>query len=538
MNSESLDLSQASSFNCIAWVLEHNMVNENGSPFEFTDHSFMVEPYLDNSPRQVALKCAQIGWSTLAILREFHLARYAGANIIHTFPSRNMSKDFVVPKVDPLIGRNPVLRKMIGVDSVALKQVGDRYVYYRGSFEQTEAISISAHILINDEFDRSNQGVLKTYRSRLDDARRESPELGWEWAFSNPSIPGYGVDAIWQKSDQKHWFVKCRHCSHDWYLIFPDNVDFENERRMCAKCKEPFTREDITDGRWVNKYKDRDISGYWVSQMFVPWISMSSVIEKSKEDQDIFHNFVLGLPFVSKDTSVTRESIVNCLSPGYNPMTNVAIGVDNGVRKHYVIGNRYGIFKVGVTENWEEIERMRNHYGAVMVIDAMPYPNTPQKLTDKYPGRVYTHYYQSDKKSLDIIRWEEGVVKSDRTKIIDSVVAEINAKDITFNMTERALEDYINHWKNLYRIIKETPQGIKKPSWETREARADHFAHAHIYWRIALEQTLGQGGIVTPPGPESREKRHPYATHDRSVPALDLKEVVERTRQKEGWKSI
>src|SRR3990167_1841682 len=156
-----LDLSQASSFNCIAWVLEHNLVNENGSPFEFKDHSFMIDPYLDNTPKQVIIKCAQIGWSTLAIFRSFHLARFAGANIIHTFPSRNMSKDFVVPKVNPLIQKNKALSEMVFEDSLGLKKIGDRFIYYRGSYEQTEAISISAHILINDEYDRSNQNVLK-----------------------------------------------------------------------------------------------------------------------------------------------------------------------------------------------------------------------------------------------------------------------------------------------------------------------------------------------------------------------------------------
>ncbi len=231
------DMKRAEAVSAIAWILKNNLVNENGSLIEFIDHSFLIDPYLDNTPRQVIKKAAQIGWSTLAILRSFHLARFAGANIIHTFPSRSMSKDFVVPKVDPLIQRNPIIRSIVGVDSVFLKQIGDRFVYYRGSYENTEAISISAHILINDEYDRSNQNVLKTYRSRLDDAKRDRPELGWEWQFSNPSIPGHGVDVLWQKSDQKHWFVKCPHCNRDWYMRFPDNVDFKRKIRMCDKCK-------------------------------------------------------------------------------------------------------------------------------------------------------------------------------------------------------------------------------------------------------------------------------------------------------------
>ena len=63
-----------------------------GTPIEFKDHAFLVDPYTDDSPKQVARKCSQIGWSTLAILRSFHLARYAGANLIHNCTSRNTSK--------------------------------------------------------------------------------------------------------------------------------------------------------------------------------------------------------------------------------------------------------------------------------------------------------------------------------------------------------------------------------------------------------------------------------------------------------------
>jgi hypothetical protein len=533
-----IDLKKAEAFNAIAWVLNNGIVNENGSPIEFDDHRFLVDPYLDCSPRQVTMKSAQIGWSTLAILKSFHLAKFAGANIIHTFPSRNMSKEFVVPKVDPLIERNRAIKKFVGADSAYLKQIGDRFIYYRGSYDPTEAISISAHILINDEYDRSNQKVLKTYRSRLDDAKRERPELGWEWQFSNPSIPGAGVDVWWQKSDQKHWFVRCNKCGYDWYLKFPENIDFDRKEKVCAKCREPFKREDLINGHWVNKHDNRKISGYWISQMMVPWISAEKIIEDSEGDQDIFHNFTLGLPYISKDTSVSRGAILRCLSPGFNPRTNVAIGVDNGVQKHYVVGNKFGIFDMGVTDDWEEIESLRNRYKATMVIDALPYPNTPRRLAERYPGKVYIHYYQPDRKRIGIIRWDDQVVRSDRTKIIDSVVGDFNAGDIIINMTERQLEDYVHHWQQVYRMIKLTPQGIKKPSWETIEGRPDHFVHATIYWRIALEQTLGLGTIVGPAA-SRRDKGHPIARSSGKVSALNLAEIAKRTTKKrKSWKTM
>ena len=263
--------------------------------------------------------------------------------------------------------------------------------------------------------------------------------------------------------------------------------------------------------------------------MFIPWITPQEIIEDSEGDQDIFHNFTLGLPFVSKDTSVSRKTILNCLVPGYNPRTDVAIGVDNGVKKHYVLGNKYGIFEIGITEDWEEIESLRNQYNATMVIDANPYPNMPTRLANKYAGKVYLHYYQQDRKTEGTLRWDTRSVKSDRTKIIDYVVAELNSKDISFNLTEHDLEEYISHWSKIYRVIKETNIGTRKPEWETIENKADHFAHATVYWRIALEQTLGQGGVVRAPRPGRHLGRNPEVGSGGTVPALNLKEIAERT---------
>ena len=126
--------------------------------------------------------------------------------------------------------------------------------------------------------------------------------------------------------------------------------------------------------------------------------------------------------------------------------------------------------------------------------------------------------------------WDHTVVKSDRTKIIDYVVAEINSRDVTYNMTERELEEYIYHWKNMYRIVTNTVQGIKRPKWETIDGRPDHFAHATIYWRLAMEQTLSMGAIVDPPEP-SRKGGHPVVSEDQTVPALNLKEIARQSEE-------
>ena len=52
-----IDLKKAEILNPIAWILSNRILNENGSPIEFRDHRFLIDPYLDYSPKQVAMKC-------------------------------------------------------------------------------------------------------------------------------------------------------------------------------------------------------------------------------------------------------------------------------------------------------------------------------------------------------------------------------------------------------------------------------------------------------------------------------------------------
>lgn len=541
-----MDLQTAQTFNAAAFVLQNKIVNENGIPITFKRHKFLVDFYMDNSPRLVAKKCGQIGFSTAAIIRSFHLANYVGANVIYTLPSKPIIKDFVTPKVNPLISSNPIFGEMVGdVDSTGLKKIGDRFVYFRSSWDEASGISISAHILINDELDRSNQKAVRTYKTRLDAAALDRPDLGWWWKFSNPSIPGYGVDEDWQISDQKHWMIKCEHCNFWQYLKFPENINFKTAEYVCQKCEKHISDDTRIDGKWVKKYLGRNISGYWINQLMAAWIPASKIIEDSQGDQSVFYNFTLGEAHLNKDFVVTRESIVKCLYPTINPRTDVAIGVDNGIVKHYVVGNKYGIFMIGQTEDWQFIENLRNRFDAVMVIDANPYPTPAKKLVEKYRGKVFMHYYEEDRKQVGIIRFGEtqndyGIVKTDRTKIIDAVVADINAQDLLFNFSLTDLENlqYPQHWENMYRSVAESEKGIKKAVWITPEGRPDHYAHATVLMRAAQTKVLTSAGVVKPNAPGNRYPDTIIVNSDNTAaPPISLdqiKESIQRPKSK-GW---
>lgn len=484
-----------------AWVVANGFVNENQKPIEFTKHRFLIEPFDDMSPDIVVKKSAQVGFSVLAILKSFWLAYYGGMNTIYVLPTQDIVKSFVQPKIDPLIAGNPALSKMVRKDSVTLKQLGNRFVHYKGSSSQREAISTSADILVIDEYDRCiDMGVLNTYDSRL-----QASDYGWRWRFSNPSSIGFGVDMLYEQSNQKHWFVKCHHCGHNWYMDWKREeknhyVDIERSIYACGKCHKEITDVDRQNGEWVAKYPSRSRQGYWFSQMMAPWVSAARIIEQYNESStEFFYNFVLGKAYTPSDLVVNRETILRACSPGHVSKLQVSIGVDqNAANQIYVCMTPQGVFDYGMVESWEDIEHLKLMYNATVVCDPNPYPTHPKQYAEKYPD-WYICYFK-EKQGLDIIEWKGSVVYADRTRLLDTVATEIAQAKLLFRQRPYELEAYIADWQNLYRTTVEQPDGRSKSQWLKKANKESDFSFATAYARIGLSRLLGgQGGSLVEP---------------------------------------
>lgn len=540
------------------WVIDNEFINENQKPFEFDSHRYMLQPYADNSPDQVIMKSAQVGWSVLAILKSIHAANFLKLNVIYVLPTRNVVHDFVIPKVNPMIDRNPVIRGMVmGSDSTSLKQIGDRFVYFRGAFHRGEAISTTADLVVADEYDVSDQGVLTVYQSRL-----QASEWGWFWRFSNPTIPGFGVHELWQESDQHMWFVTCEHCNHEHYMGFERDdamknhyVDRVNVIYACGNCHKEITTNARQNGRWWALYPHRERRGYWLSQMIVPWVTAKKILQQEKDMSiEVFHNFVLGLPYQASEFMLDADAIRRACRPGLADKTDVIIGCDSGKTKHYVIGNRYGVFNYGSTESWDDIEMLINRFNATAVIDALPDFTVPEQLARKYPGRVFVHYYTHDSKSIETINRKEGndfgVLQSDRTKLFDMVAGEVANQTIRFYQQFKELvgqdnKGLVYHLGNVYRIVETDPKGIQRARWMKKENKPDHWAHALAYWRVGVSQimTSTEVGGVRPSGP-GKVKATSYAVRpDGSVPVNEamhqsMDALVERSLARNKKKRI
>lgn len=557
---------KAHMLNPAMWILDNKFINENQQPIEFTGHRFMLQPYADSTPEQVIRKSAQVGWSILAILKSVHACKFIKLNVIYVLPTRNASAEFVTPKVNPMLKRNPILAEMIkSTDNKSLKEIGDRWLYFKGAFNEGEAISTSADVISADEYDRCNQDVLSMYQSRL-----QASQYRWFWRFSNPSLPGYGVDELFKRSDQMHWFITCPHCGHEWYIDYDQDVSSPEDQRnhyvkvineereyedaiyACGRCDGELDDDDRQSGRWVAKYPGRRMRGYWICQMMVPWVSATHIVrQKNDMTIDVFHNMVLGKAYQASEFLINRDAILRARVLGQPIQDQMFLGVDSGKEKHWVLGNFQGVITYGKYESWDDVETLIKLHDAITVIDALPDFTIPEQLSRDYPGQVFVHYYVHDTKNMNAITRKEGeefgVIQSDRTKLFDILAMEITSGKLQFFQSEDALEGVIMHFENMYRVVEFDTKGIARARWETKgereSKRPDHWAHATAYFRVAMSLGLRPtdvGGVTPQQGGLNRQG---YEVQDgrakvEDVLGMDMETLVERSLHRQKKRRI
>lgn len=501
----------------------YKIQTENGKLLDLQSHRYLVDPFCDFSQRQVTPKSAQCGWSTLAIIKTLWMAKNKDISFAYTLPTSSDAQEFVRTKVNRIIQMNPILQTYVeSGDNIGDKRVGKANIFYRGSYAEKQAISFTADALCFDEVDRSDQSVLGTYASRL-----QHSDYKGEWYFSNPSVQGHGVSRFWALSDQKHWFIKCGKCFKEQYLEWPHSVCLERRIFQCKKCFAPIDNEVRRMGRWVKRFREKDFSGYWISLLMSPWVTAEEIIKYSQEkSKEYFANFVLGVPYIGEGNTVPEHVIYRNLTDKVNSQDDVVIGCDSGLIKHYVLGNKQGIFYYGKTGDWNDIRGLlKRFHRSIAVIDALPDLTEPRRLVEEFPGRVFICHFSPDRKTMQLIRWgkgeEFGTVTVDRNRTLQLLIDEFADGRIPLQGNRDDWAEFYEHWKVLYRMDDVDHIGNPTFKWESSNS-TDHWVFASIYWRTGMDKQANIGGGSILGIQHNKFPTAPTIAPDGTMPAPDL----------------
>lgn len=493
---------QASTQSILLFLDHYQITNDQGHPLDFTDHAYLWDIYRDLSPFQAHLKAAQIGFSTMANIKALWLAKNYGMDIIYSLPSASDIKDFVSGKTNRLIDYNKIFQEWTAdKDSIEQKRVGNNVIYFKGTWTERAAIATPADLYISDETDRSKQEVVAQYQTRL-----QHSKYGWTWYFSNPSTPGQGVDKYFQLSDQKHWFIKCQHCNHEWYLTM-ENIMYNGATPYfgCLKCKRKLDRH---QGRWIARYKDRKFSGYWIPLLVVPRLSAQYILDKKKEySEEQFANFILGQPYIGKGNVLTRQMFLQNLTDQINPQDNrPIIGIDTGNDINIVVGNKYGTFYHNKTPDYAEATLLMKRWpNAITIIDGGGDFRGAKAFREAFPNRVFLCYFGKDRKNDEVIRWksDDGTVVVDRNKILQLCVDEFVENRMPVYGSEADWYEYMTEWLGMYRTEETSEIAASVFEWHKPSTGRCDYPFAQAYLRVGLSRFLESASSFHDPNEES-----------------------------------
>ncbi len=520
-------------YSILAWVMKNQIRSEKGEVLDFHDRLFLLDILTDWSREICWKKCSQVGGSIVFNIKTFFALLKLGWNIIYTHPTDGDVEEFMA---------NLHVLGKLDTDAVYLKQVGERFLHFAGTISKTAAISKSSDLNIHDEVSRSDQPTVNTYKSRL-----TSSKFKGTWLFSNPTTEKDALDEKWLVSDQKEWYITCGGCQEKQVMTWPESIDKDRVCYQCKVCEKELTREERRVGVWINRdgvewtgkiAGNYRASGWHTSHMMMLDVSARDIIDESEGDQEYFYNFVLGEPYNPGDLKVTPSTILDNWTPKDLSLgKHWFLGVDIGNIKHYVLGTELGVVKVGKFSKWAELDDMMKFYDPALVIDAMPDNTMSKYYVDTYTKALMSFFQDNKNNPQQIVWWgintasqniernRNGIVYSNRNRIIDKMIDDILLAKIPFGMpSDRDLKDYLRHWQTLRRVKETDARGIESYAWDSTTGE-DHYVFATLYYYLA-RLSVGQGALFSG---EAGEKKQLI---DRDGNVGDIGEVM---AQVNGW---
>lgn len=511
------------------WLAVFHHRTTRGGVCDFVSRSWLIDIYRDKSHAIVIKKASQIGISDFLLCAMFDHARRGQAGL-YVLPTDKIVYEFTPRRIDRLIERVPFYGdhcKQLAKHSDTKSQKTIFGVDWNivGSNVITNFYEKPVDVIIIDELNKCNLENLAYAKDRVGAAVEE-----WSYKVSNPTFSGVGIDAEYEASDKRQWFVRCLHCNEqqtlDWFvnvvrqeesgswtpksLVSCGSPESDGEIGVvCRHCEKPLNR--LTDGEWVAEFPDRKISGYQVNKVFADGRSGPRMRELFDEFlmamtnptlKQRFYNNVLGVCYDAEGSRISDVMLEQCMADYSMPVSGegTIAGVDVGGRLHLHVskledGVRRKIF-VGTVRDFDELSFKCKQYGVVRgVMDAMPETHAAKQFAFAHPGWLMCSYYPSDK-VIDLkIDYANRTVSVDRTQSLDASFADYAEKRVHLPREWRSLDngDFVKQMKAPTRVFDEDRQ---RYVWD-EGSLADHHRHADNYESIAARIGGSMGSALT-----------------------------------------
>jgi hypothetical protein len=500
--------------------------------FSFDGYEFQRQIVDDMHPEINVIKCSQIGLTEVQ-LRKFaaFLTRTTAVNAIFSLPTDVMFKRVSQTRFAPLIEGEQVFNMSSDgkpVRSVGLYQINQSFGFFTGG-KESDATSINADALFQDEIDLADQEMLALYQSRLQGSSHQITQ-----SFSTPTFEGFGIHKGFQASDQHEYMLKCEGCNHynipyftPKFICLPglsgdindlseidseiaDKLDLGAAYIRCESCGRRLNTADPSLRSWVPRYPGRRTRGYRVSPFCVHRIAKPSYIVdqlikyKAKDAIRRWYNTVLGEAYNDASARISEADILAVMrgeakvTIGGEP---VFIGIDVGLTCHIIIahmGHGYPTVidfrQVTADVLVDEVKQILVDFNVIGgCIDRNPYTPMANEIRDLSHGRILPVEYAGSPGAANVQMINDELdqlshVRGNRTVMLDAVAGAIRKRKIALYGYGRLQRLILDHLQDMVRMELETHSVTKDeiPARWQKLTGNDHFFHALAYMLYAL----------------------------------------------------
>jgi hypothetical protein len=434
--------------------------------------------------------------------------RYRSGSL-YLFPTRDDVRDFSKARFDPLIDVNPFIGAYVqNTDAQNIKQIGRGFLYLRGARStknvqgskksSSQLKSIPVDRVIFDEMDEIEPEMVELAKERVSHSRvQELVYLG------TPTIPDYGIDAKFQVSDQRIWMIKCDHCGKETCLDleFPASLMRKPDGgvyRCCIHCKKEIHP---ANGRWVAQYPDRDLVGWWISQLNSVYVDPKLILDLYEDppngDLSEVMNSKLGRAYIPAENRLHPNEVYACCgndSVAAKDDGPTCMGVDVGRVLHVVIAQRttknaLKVIKMARVDSFEDLHDLAKAFGVKSaVIDLRPEQRKVREFQKAENYQVFACEYVETRAGMT--HWDEKdkVIKCNRTEICDAtheLVVESGRLELPRRSQE--VDQFVKEMCNIAKTLEEDKVSGSRV-YRYKKLGADHYRHAMNYCLLAAER--------------------------------------------------
>lgn len=510
---------------CSRWARMYRVM---GRPFPgpwSSEHHPWTDEMMDSEAQvNVGQKSAQAGYTEVCLNKTFYNLDIRRIDCLYVLPNKTPdASDFSASRFDGALELSDHLAKLFSdVKNVGHKRAGATNLYIRGSNSRGGLKSLPVGFIVFDELDEMNHDNVVLALERTSGQVEKQV-----WNVSTPTVPGIGINELFERSTKEHFMFKCPCCGRFTELLWPESIvitaedpldpKLKDTHIICKECKTPLKHKDKPDflktGQFVSTAdRESDIRGFYVNQLYSSTVAPYELASKfllSKgdraEEQELF-NSKLGLPHIvdgAKITDLQIRQAIKSYSIYDQPPTGklVTMGVDVGGWLHYEIAgwdvpawqtdinmvSRPQVLTMGKVTSFEELDQlMRQWQVQQCVIDANPERRKAYEFACRFWGHVRLCFYGRgvSGKMMHLSSEDEGshTVTVDRTSWLDVSLGRFFAGTIA--LPRETPIEYQAHLKNIVRIYQKDADG--NPVGKYVSGGADHYAHSRTYNEIAL----------------------------------------------------